>query len=42
MYLLEVGVQCSTRTESDITNVSETSFWEIQCELKVAKKEKSG
>ena len=29
-----------TRTDSDSRNVSETSFWEIQCELKVAKKEK--
>ena len=29
-----------TRTDSDSTNICETSFWEIQCELKVAKKEK--
>ena len=29
-----------TRTDSDSTNVNETSFWETQCELKVSKKEK--
>ena len=29
-----------TKTDSDSTNVNKTSFWEIQCELKVAKKEK--
>ena len=31
-----------TRTDSDSRNVSETSFWETVCELKVAKKEKRG
>ena len=30
----------STRTDSDITNVSETSFWEIQCELNSKEREK--
>ena len=38
--LLTATIHPLTRTDSDRTNVSETSFWEIQCELKVGKKEK--
>ena len=40
--LLTATIHPLTRTDSDRTNVSETSFWEIQCELKVGKEEKRG